>query len=84
MTAIATALLLAPSAVHRAPLRAGREGVHRHALAQRATVAGLAALALAVTGAVFLVSDVLFDVTAAAVAAGCIFGFTSDAHRTSE
>ncbi len=26
--------------------------------------------------AVFLVTDVLFDITAAAIAAGCIFGFT--------
>jgi hypothetical protein len=75
LTAVATALLLAPSAVHRLLFQRG----DKHflvALANRVTVAGLSALALAVAGAVFLVSDVLFDITAAAIAAGCIFGFT--------
>ena len=75
MTAIATALLMTPGAVHRGLFERGEKEFIVRA-AQRATVAGVAALALAVTGAVFLVSDVLFDVAAAAVAAGCIFGFT--------
>ena len=75
LTAVATALLLAPSAVHRLLFQRGDKH-YIVALANRVTVAGLAALALAVTGAVFLVSDVLFDITAAAIAAGCILGFT--------
>jgi len=75
MTAVATALLMTPGAVHRGLFERGeKEFIVR--VAQRATIAGLGALALAVTGAVFLVSDVLFNVTAAAVAAGCILGFT--------
>ena len=75
LTAIATALLLAPSAVHRLLFQRGDKH-YIVALANRVTLAGLGALALAVTGAVFLVTDVLFDITAAAIAAGCIFGFT--------
>ncbi len=75
MTAVATALLMAPSAVHRLLFQRG-DKKYIVTLANRVTVAGLAVLALAVTGAVFLVSDVLFDITAAAIAAGCIFGFT--------
>ena len=75
LTAVATALLLAPSAVHRLLFQRG-DKKFIVTLANRVTVAGLAALALAVTGAVFLVTDVLFDITSAAIAAGCIFGFT--------
>lgn len=74
LTAVATAFLLAPSAVHRLLFQRG-DKKFIVTLASRVTVAGLAALALAVTGAVFLVSDVIFDITAAAIAAGCIFGF---------
>jgi hypothetical protein len=74
LTAVATAFLLAPSAVHRLLFQRG-DKKFIVTLASRVTVAGLAALALAVTGAVFLVSDVIFDITAAAIAAGCILGF---------
>jgi hypothetical protein len=75
MTAVATALLMTPGAVHRGLFERG-EKPFIVMVAQKATLAGLAALALAIALAVFLVSDVLFNVTAAAVAAGCIFGFT--------
>jgi hypothetical protein len=74
-TAVATALLIAPSAVHRLLFQQGDKH-YIVALANRATLAGLGVLALSVTGVVFLVTDVLFDVTAAAITAGCIFGFT--------
>lgn len=75
MTAVATALLMAPSAVHRLLFKRGDKRFIV-SVANRATVAGLAALAIAVALAVFLISDVLFDITAAAIAAGCVFGFT--------
>ena len=74
-TAVATALLMAPSAVHRLLFQQGDKH-YIVTLANRVTVVGLGVLALSVTGAVFLVSDVLFDITGAAIAAGCIFGFT--------
>jgi hypothetical protein len=75
MTAIATAFLMAPTAIHRILFERGEKEFIVKA-AQRSTIAGLASLALAVALAVFLVTDVLFDITAAAIAAGCIFGFT--------
>jgi hypothetical protein len=75
MTAIATAFLLAPGSIHRVLFRQGDKRVIVH-LAHWLFLAGLAALALAIGLAVFLVADVLFDMTSAAIAAGCIFGFT--------
>lgn len=75
MTAVATALLMAPGAIHRVLFEQGEKDFIV-TISQRSILAGFAALALAVTGAVFLVSDVLFDITAAAITAGCILGFT--------
>lgn len=59
-TAGATALLIAPSAHHRL---LWREGDKEHLLttANRLTIAGLGFLALAITGSVFLITDILFD-----------------------
>ena len=75
LTAIATALLMAPGAIHRVLFEQGEKDFIVTA-AQRALLAGLGALAVAIALAVFLIADVLFDLTAAAIAAGCVFGFT--------
>lgn len=66
---VATALLIAPSAVHRLNFR-------RHdkrtivAVSNRLAIAGLAVLALALVGVILLISDVLFGVPMTLVATG--------------
>jgi len=75
-SAAATALLIAPTSYHRLLWRRGYrpEIIRRGA---RALVAGLACLAVAMIGAVFLVVDFLFaDDTAIAVGVvtACLFG----------
>jgi O-antigen/teichoic acid export membrane protein len=70
-SAAASALLIFPSAYHRLNFRRG-DKEHIVLVAQRATVAGLAALALAMTGAVVLVTDWLFGPAVVAVAAGAV------------
>ncbi len=68
-TGVATVVLMAPVAVHRLRFRQGRkEGIVE--VAHRLTLAGLAALSVAVTGAVLLVTDVLFGLVTAVVTAG--------------
>ena len=64
LTALASALLIAPTAYHRIQFRQGRK---REILffANRAAVLGLGALALAMTGAILLIDDFLFGVAAA-------------------
>jgi uncharacterized protein DUF6328 len=64
LTALASALLIAPTAYHRIQFRQGRK---REILsfANRAAVLGLGALALAMTGAILLIADFLFGVAAA-------------------
>jgi hypothetical protein len=71
-TAVATALLMAPSAVHRLRFQKADKGFIV-AVANVLTIAGLAVLMLAVTGAIFVVSDVMFDTTVAVSAAGGVF-----------
>ena len=66
-TALATALLIAPSAHHRVLWRQHTRD-ERLAAANRLAIAGTVLLALAMAGAAFVVSDMLFGV---AVAAGC-------------
>jgi Family of unknown function (DUF6328) len=72
-TAISAALLISPSAYHRMTFRYQQKR-HLVFLANRFTIAGLAFLALAMTGAIMLITDVLFGgiatvvVTAAAAA----------------
>ena len=58
-TAFSAILLIAPSSYHRVTfhLQQKRELIH---LANRFTIAGLAFLALAMTGAIVLITDVLF------------------------
>src|ERR1700710_1813361 len=59
LTALSAALLIAPSAYHRLTFRYQQK--HRLVfLANRLAIAGLAALALAMTCAVMLITDVLF------------------------
>jgi hypothetical protein len=68
-TAAATALLIAPTAQHRIRWRE-HDKEHLLRLGNYQAIAGTALLALAMSGTVFLVTDVLFEVTSAAVAAG--------------
>jgi Family of unknown function (DUF6328) len=76
LTAIATAFLMAPGSIHRVLFRQGDKRFIVH-IANWLLLAGLGALAVAIGLAVFLVADVLFDMTAAGIVAGCIFGFTA-------
>jgi hypothetical protein len=70
-TAVATALLLTPSAYHRMRFRhSDKERLLR--IANVAAVAGLAFLLLAIAGCVFLIADVLFDALAASLVAGIL------------
>ena len=69
-TAISTVLLIAPSAHHRINFR--RQDKHYIVfLANRLTIAGLAFLALAMSGVMLLITDVLYG-TAATVIAGTV------------
>jgi Family of unknown function (DUF6328) len=58
-TAISAALLIAPSAYHRMTFHLQQKR-HLVFLANRFTIAGLGFLALAMTGAIMLITDVLF------------------------
>jgi cation transport ATPase len=73
MTALATAMLLTPSAYHRLRFRqADKERLLR--IANVAAIAGLVFLLLAVTGCVFLIADLLFNAAAAWIVAVVIAG----------
>jgi len=65
---IATALLIAPSAYHRLEWRLG-DKEHLLVVSNRLAISGTAFLALAISGAVFVVTDMLFDAPSAAVVA---------------
>lgn len=73
LTAAATALLMAPAAIHRLRFRKGDKRTIVE-WAHRLTIAGMAVLGLAMAGAVFLVTDVLYEVTTAAIVAGAVLG----------
>jgi predicted neutral ceramidase superfamily lipid hydrolase len=66
-TAIATALLLAPSALHRIEFRRDDKR-HIVAASNRYAIAGFGFLLVSVTGAVLLVTDFLYSRTTAVVA----------------
>ncbi len=67
-TAIAAVLLISPSAYHRVTFRYQQK--HRLVFfANRFSIAGLVFLALAMTGAIMLITDVLFGTTATVVTA---------------
>jgi hypothetical protein len=71
LTALASILLIAPSARHRARFRAG----DKHwvvVTGSHLTSAGLGCLGLAMTGAILLVTDVVFSRVTAIVASGTL------------
>lgn len=76
LTAVASALLIAPTAHHRIEFRQ-QDKLHIVKTANKMAIAGLGALALAMVGAVLLVTDFLFG-TAATVSvtavAALLFG----------
>jgi hypothetical protein len=76
-TAIATALLIAPSAYHRLNWRqADKE--HLLVASNRLAIAGTTFLAAAISGTVFVVTDLVFDATSAALiaaATAALFGW---------
>jgi hypothetical protein len=72
--AAATALLIAPSAYHRLNWRqADKE--HLLVVSNRLAIAGTGFLAISIAGTVFLVTDILFDVTIAALIAAATAAF---------
>jgi uncharacterized protein DUF6328 len=76
LTALSSAFLIAPTAYHRLQFRRGR----KHEIlffANRAAVLGLASLALAMSGAILLITHFLFGAAAAiptGIAAVVLFG----------
>jgi hypothetical protein len=75
--AVATALLIAPSAYHRLEWRQG-DKEHLLVVSNRLAIAGTTFLAISISGTVFVVTDLLFDKTSAAVVAGltaALFGW---------
>jgi hypothetical protein len=73
--AAASALFIAPSAFHRLMFKSG-DKPYLIAISSRFAVAGLACLAIAMNGAVLLVTDVLFDgatVVITAAATGTLY-----------
>lgn len=77
LTAISATMLMAPSAYHRITFRYQQK---RRLVfyANRYAIVGLAFLALAMTGAILLITDFLFSTAAAIVVAAlalCVFGF---------
>ncbi|NLT06262.1 MAG: hypothetical protein GXY03_08115 [Solirubrobacterales bacterium] len=70
-TALASALLIAPSMQHRIEFRQG-DKEHVVAVATRLTIAGLTLLALGMIGVVVLVCDFLFGAATTIVVAGLI------------
>ena len=72
--AVATALLIAPSAYHRLEWRRG-DKEHLLVVSNRLAISGTVFLALAISGAVFVVTDMLFDAPTAAVVAALTAAF---------
>ncbi len=66
LTAISAALLISPTSYHRMTFRRGQKD-HLISIANRLAIAGIACLALAMTGAIMLITDVLFGTTATVV-----------------
>jgi hypothetical protein len=71
-SALASALLIAPSAQHRLLFRQ-REKERLLFLSNKLTIAGLAFLALAIVGVVLLITDLLFGTTAVIAASAGTF-----------
>ena len=74
-TTASTVLLIAPSAHHRINFRQ-QDKAYIVFLANKLTIVGLGLLALAMSGVVFLITDVLYGSTATALAtAGALIAF---------
>jgi uncharacterized membrane protein len=69
LTAFSAVLLISPSAYHRLTFRMQQKD-HLIFLANRFAIAGLGLLALAMTGAIVLITDVLYGPVATAVTGG--------------
>jgi len=78
LTALSAALLITPTAYHRVTFRY-QQKEHLVFLANRVAIAGLGFLAIAMTGAIMLITDVVFGATATVVIttvlAFCVFAF---------
>jgi predicted membrane channel-forming protein YqfA (hemolysin III family) len=72
-TALATTFLIAPTAYHRLRFRQ-HDKEQLVQTANRLTIAGTASLAAALTGAVFVVSDLVFKATVTAIATATVAG----------
>lgn len=68
---LAAALLIAPSMYHRIEFRHG-DKEHIVEVSNRLTIAGMTLLAVAMTGAVILITDFVFDAVATAAAATAV------------
>lgn len=69
LTAISAALLISPTSYHRMTFRRGQKD-HLISIANRLAIAGIGCLALAMTGAIMLITDVLFGMTATLIFSG--------------
>jgi hypothetical protein len=74
LAAASTALLIAPSSYHRLEWRQG-DKEHLLQVSNRLAIAGTVLLALAISGSVFVVTDVLFEATSAAIVAAVTAAF---------
>jgi len=77
LTAISATMLISPSAYHRITFRYQQKRRLVY-YSNRFAIIGLVFLALAMTGAILLITDVLFSTAAAVVTAGlalCVFSF---------
>jgi hypothetical protein len=72
-TAVASALLIAPSSYHRLRWRQ-RDKEHMLRVSNALAISGTVFLAAGMTGTVFLITDVLFEVAWAALTAALIAG----------
>jgi hypothetical protein len=66
LTALAAVMLITPTAYHRVTFRY-QQKEHLVFVANRVAIIGLGFLALAMTGAIMLITDVVFDATATVV-----------------
>ena len=68
-TAVSTALLIAPTALHRALFRM-QDKEYLVVVSNRYAIAGIAVLAVAICGAIFLISDILYGTRTTVIATG--------------
>jgi hypothetical protein len=71
LTALATALLIAPSSYHRLRFRHG-DKEHMLFLANKLAIAGMLLLAIAIDCVVFVITDVIYGKTAVALATALV------------